>query len=121
MPSESEPTGRGVSPVIGVVLMVAVVVAIGAVLGAFVLSIQTPSHVAPHATFFCSGSGTSWKVTMVAGQSIPTDRLTSDGSINVYPGGDGTLDSGDYLYIRHGSKLIWQTNSSSAVLKDCKP
>ncbi|WP_435076697.1 type IV pilin [Halococcus sp. AFM35] len=77
---------RGVSPVIGVVLMVAVVVILAAVIGAFVLGLGGNQQTTPQASFsYDADSGT---LTMEAGDAINTSQVTvyADGS-EVTPSG----------------------------------
>ena len=74
---------RAVSPVIGVVLMIAVVVILAAVVGAFATGIFGGQTTAPQASFSLD-SGT---VTMESGESIPNSELTVEGA------GTGAFDN----------------------------
>ena len=69
---------RAVSPVIGVVLMTAVVVILAAVVGAFATGVFGGQTDAPQAAF----SYDSGDLTMDSGENIPSDQLTvtTDGS-----------------------------------------
>lgn len=111
---------RGVSPVIGVVLMVAVVVILAAVIGAFVLGLGGDQSQAPQASFSVdngdiiyeggdpldggdieitgagSGSGSGGELT--AGDTVGS--VSGDGTVRVVYTGDG------------GSTTIWQTQVS---------
>jgi flagellin-like protein len=77
---------RGVSPVIGVVLMVAVVVILAAVIGAFVLGLGGSQQATPQASF--SYDAQSNTLTMSSGDSIPAARLSVEGGAASFDGGD---------------------------------
>lgn len=85
-----------VSPVIGVILMMAITVILAAVVASFVLGIgQQQTHNQPTATFsfsldHASGSADTLTITHDGGDSIPHERLkvTTDGS-----GDDAILDT----------------------------
>ena len=81
---------RGVSPVIGVILMVAITVILAAVIGAFVLGLgDQASNTAPQASFSFDydddGDG-NVTVTHEGGDTIP------DGELNLTTSGDGIGD-----------------------------
>ena len=85
---------RAVSPVIGVVLMVAVVVILAAVIGAFVLGLGGSQNEAPQASF--SYDSETGIVTMSGGDSIPSDQLAVEGPATFTGSGDGgTVVAGD--------------------------
>ena len=81
---------RAVSPVIGVVLMIAVVVILAAVVGAFATGVFGGQTDAPQAAF----SYDDGTVTMDSGETIPSDQLEVEGG-SFDAGGDGTIDAGD--------------------------
>ena len=112
---------RAVSPVIGVVLMVAVVVILAAVIGAFVLGLGGDQNQAPQASFSVDNGeiiyeggdaidGGDIEVNGAAGDSTGTGALSagdSIGSVN----GDGTVR---VVYTGNGgSTTIWQTQVSN--------
>ena len=68
---------RGVSPVIGVILMVAITVILAAVIGTFVLGLGDQiGDTAPQASFDVdSADDTSVSITKTGGQDIPTGDL----------------------------------------------
>jgi flagellin-like protein len=75
-------TGRGVSPVIGVILMVAITVILSAVIATFVLTIADGQESAPAATFEVeqikeggSGDPDEVQITMTQGGPIDADNL----------------------------------------------
>jgi flagellin-like protein len=89
---------RAVSPVIGVVLMVAVVVILAAVIGAFVLGLGGNQDTTPQASFSLNGQ----TLTLESGDSIQQGNLYYKVGTNArqpWPaaniGGDGTVDAGD--------------------------
>ena len=81
--NELRSDSRGVSSVIGVVLMIAVVVILAAVVGAFATGVFGDQQDAPQAAF----SYDDGNVTMDSGENIPADQLTVEGG--------NTLDSSD--------------------------
>jgi flagellin-like protein len=114
---------RGVSPVIGVVLMVAVVVILAAVIGAFVLGLGGDQQATPQASFSVSDG----EIIYEGGDTINGDDLTvsgaaSDGTSSgeLTPGdsvgtvnGDGTVR---VVYEGNGqSSTIWQTDVSGGT------
>ncbi len=109
---------RAVSPVIGVILMVAITVILAAVIGAFVLGLgDQVSNNAPSASFSYDFDGnTNVTITHDGGDSIDTSQLivTVDGNV-AYPNDDGpegynssgwddsTIRSGNTVDIFNGS------------------
>ena len=86
---------RGVSPVIGVILMVAITVILAAVIAAFVLGLGDTNSTAPSVTFDYEydGSGSTdgnVTVTMTGGESFDPARVSFAGE-NL--GQTGTFDS----------------------------
>jgi FlaG/FlaF family flagellin (archaellin) len=71
--------------------MIAVVVILAAVVGAFATGIFGSQQDAPQAAFTIDGD----TATMSSGESIPTDRLSAEGTVSFDDGGDGTMDAGD--------------------------
>jgi len=86
--NELRSDSRGVSPVIGVVLMIAVVVILAAVVGAFATGVFGGQTDAPQAAF----SYDSGTVTMDSGENIPTEQLEVEGDASF--SGD-TVTAGD--------------------------
>ena len=74
--NELRSDSRGVSPVIGVVLMIAVVVILAAVVGAFATGVFGGQTDAPQAAF----SYDDGTVTMESGENIPADQLNVEGT-----------------------------------------
>ena len=89
---------RGVSPVIGVVLMVAVVVILAAVIGAFVLGLGGNQQSTPQASFsYDAQAGT---LTMSSGDPIDPANLyyTVDGDARTnWPGASASGDNGNVV------------------------
>jgi flagellin-like protein len=94
---------RAVSPVIGVILMVAITVILAAVIGTFVLGLgDQASESAPQAQFSFEFNGsTGLNVTHEGGDAIRADELnvsiglSSDGVSYGDPNGVGALDDAD--------------------------
>ena len=85
---------RAVSPVIGVVLMIAVVVILAAVVGAFATGIFGNQQDAPQAAF--SYDADAGAVTMESGDAIPSDELTVEGGVSFDDSdNDGNIEAGD--------------------------
>ena len=107
---------RGVSPVIGVILMVAITVILAAVIGAFVLGLgDQASNTAPQASFnfdFGESEPGNVTVTHTGGDNIEQGTLTlTDGENTTSFEGDpiATGDSAEIIY-EPGStvRVIWE-------------
>ena len=122
---------RGVSPVIGVILMVAITVILAAVIGAFVLGLgDQASETAPQASFdfdFNQDDNLA-NVTHGGGDSIDNSSLTvrneSDTNDRVYFLDDGdTVSAGDTATIDYDNsgetiRVIWEGDSTSNTLAE---
>ena len=91
---------RAVSPVIGVVLMVAITVILAAVIGSFVIGLGSGQDPAPQAKFDFDYDGTDVQITHDGGDTIDGDDLRVVGSSS---GDIGTVQSielsaGDALF-----------------------
>ncbi|WP_159368508.1 type IV pilin [Halorubrum distributum] len=75
--TQSNADDRAVSPVIGVILMVAITVILAAVIGTFVLGLGDQlGDTAPQASFDVeSSNSTAVNITKTGGQAIPVDDL----------------------------------------------
>ena len=121
---------RAVSPVIGVILMVAITVILAAVVGSFVLGLAGDvSESAPTAQIsfeYDSGAG---EVTLVhdGGSSFSSDnvRLTGSGGTdnNLEDWGNGQISAGDSVTVEipdedegNTLRVIWQGSSTSATI-----
>ncbi|MFC7019035.1 MULTISPECIES: type IV pilin N-terminal domain-containing protein [Haloarcula] len=71
---------NAVSPVIGVVLMVAITVILAAVIGSFVLGLGSSTSATPQASFEFDYDSGDVTVTHDGGDTIPEDDLTVKGS-----------------------------------------
>jgi len=123
-----------VSPVIGVILMVAITVILAAVIGAFVLGLgDSVSETAPSATFdyeYSSGSSGTVDITMQSGDDLDLTTITlSVAGTDEDPssvGGDSTWTSGEtYTTTATASsgntiKVIWSSSDSdkSSTISD---
>lgn len=119
-----------VSPVIGVILMVAITVILAAVIATFVLGLgEQVSDTAPQASFsFDIDDSDNIRVTHTGGPTIPADQLSLSGADvdeNWDGGGDDVsagdthqIDSGDY---NNGETLnvVWESEDrqNSAILQ----
>jgi len=109
-----------VSPVIGVILMVAITVILAAVIATFVLGLgDSLSNQAPQASFSCDiDDGT---VTMTGGDELDPSTITVENGGEVtspgssYTAGDTVADSS----VTSDTKIIWEDQGQSAVLKEC--
>lgn len=104
---------RGVSPVIGVILMVAITVILAAVIGTFVLGLgDSLGNSAPQASFQCDGSD----LIHGGGDSLEEASLNkSDGSF-----GTGPFTAGDPIvtdFTAENATLTWSEGDSSAILR----
>jgi flagellin-like protein len=112
-------TDRGVSPAVGVVLMIAIVVALAALFGLFATGIdppdRTPTNLAYDATYVEDGAGNTGdrpyvNITITGGrEQFGDDVYVTDGDGNevqwstVWTGGD-YVTAGEYVHIDgHGS------------------
>jgi len=90
---------RGVSPVIGVILMVAITVILAAVIGAFVLGLgDQVSNSAPQASFeFDFDDDRNATITHGGGDDIDGSTLTvTVGGVDMYNSSDGPRSGTDY-------------------------
>jgi flagellin-like protein len=83
--------GRAVSPVIGVILMVAITVILAAVIGTFVLGLgDQVSGSAPQAQFTFEFNGsTALNITHEGGDAIEADTLNVSSSVSIGISSDG--------------------------------
>lgn len=104
---------RGVSPVIGVILMVAITVILAAVIGTFVLGLgDSLGNSAPQASFQCDGSDLIHN----GGDSLEEGPLNaSSGSLDSGPftAGDTVVTS----FTGENATLTWEQGDTSAILR----
>ena len=120
-----------VSPVIGVILMVAITVILAAVIGTFVLGLgQSVQQTAPQASFDFNYDTTNTEVTIThqTGDNLDEARITisdSNGNgITADSSGDGTYTAGDVIVDAQNYdsgetiRVVWssQNNETSATL-----
>jgi flagellin-like protein len=117
-----------VSPVIGVILMVAITVILAAVIGSFVLNLGgSLQQSAPQASFDFEYDASTVNVTHASGDSLTESQITvseSNTSSSLSPvSGDGTYTAGDE--IANGTydpgetiRVVWEseTGENSATL-----
>jgi len=126
---------RAVSPVIGVILMVAITVILAAVIGAFVLGLgDSVSETAPSAQIDFDYSGTDDIVlTHEGGDSFNADNVElvgPDGAVNSTEFGGGwdegetvsagdstdTITEGDVGNSENTIRLVWSSGGSSSTI-----
>lgn len=102
--NESGTADRGVSPVIGVVLMVAITVALAATIGAFVMGLHPGSDPAPTATLEVSTGDGSDTIVLShrGGDPVDLDEVAvlvdgdlGDGNASL----EGTLEPGEHVTV----------------------
>ncbi|MFC7205421.1 type IV pilin [Haloferax namakaokahaiae] len=126
---------RAVSPVIGVILMVAITVILAAVIGTFVLGLgDQVGDTAPQASFSFEYNETSEMMTITheSGEAIATENLNVSVSSNpgvtptINDGGDGQLSAGETIVVDTDGladgdtvRVIWTSESgaNSATLQ----
>jgi flagellin-like protein len=121
-----------VSPVIGVILMVAITVILAAVIGAFVLDIGGSQEKVPQASWDISQDGSDLEIVHDGGDSISADNLEVSWDSTSYTTGDAeftpssgdTVDAGTELFSTssYGDEtvqVVWNSDSgdSSQVLR----
>ncbi|TKX80878.1 type IV pilin [Halorubrum sp. SD626R] len=98
---------RAVSPVTGVILMVAITVILAAVIGTFVLGLgDQVSDTAPQASFTIDGNDSSViNVTKTGGQTVDTADLTLsvDGQVASSSIDDGNWETGEQKSLDYSS------------------
>ncbi|WP_153952746.1 type IV pilin [Halosegnis longus] len=115
-----------VSPVIGVILMVAITVILAAVIGTFVLGLGDNVQSTPTATFSFdySNNGDEVTITHDGGETIPGDQLDtvvagSDASSDWPTGSD--ISSGDSITISSGLnaddeiRVVWSSTNGDTT------
>lgn len=120
-----------VSPVIGVILMVAITVILAAVIGTFVLNLgQSVQQTAPQASFDYNYNTSAGNVTIThqAGDSLNNDTISVagdgvGGSLSLTTPGDGSYEAGDEVasgaYVTDGTiRVVWTSpnGGNSATL-----
>lgn len=105
-----------VSPVIGVILMVAITVILAAVIATFVLGLgDSLSNQAPQASFSCDNGN----ITMTSGEDLDTSKLTFSGSGGdiTGAGGDSTWTAGESVTAPgSGESIVWKDQGQSATI-----
>ena len=122
--NELRSDSRGVSPVIGVVLMIAVVVILAAVVGAFATGVFGGQQSAPQASFsYDADAGTDGEVVMDGGDTMDAGNLeVTQGSASTDWGSSGTdVTAGDSQPVPSGGsgniEVVWNDgDGNSAIL-----
>jgi flagellin-like protein len=123
-----------VSPVIGVILMVAITVILAAVIASFVLGLGPSGGDQPTASFGFdyTNSTNALKITHEQGDQIKKDNLYLrgddvgntgkwDGSASATIGSDSAVSSGDSWNVsdttsNYTANVVWETDDNSATL-----
>ena len=111
-----------VSPVIGVILMVAITVILAAVIATFVLGLgDNLSNTAPQASFSCEGdlAGGSGTITMTAGEQLSESAITINNGNELttnapYTAGVQIADSASA-----NAQVVWTDQGQSAIIGEC--
>lgn len=131
----TDSTERAVSPVIGVILMVAVTVILAAVIGAFVLNLGGSGDVAPQASFgFDTDTNSSnVSITHLSGDALNPAQVTVDGDgLNQsdtwanLSGSNATVAAGDQVEIgvvpdaleSYQIRIVWTDNGDSSIIAE---
>ncbi|MFC7136625.1 type IV pilin N-terminal domain-containing protein [Halobaculum litoreum] len=120
---------RAVSPVIGVILMVAITVILAAVIGSFVLGLgNSVQQTAPNANFQFDYNSTGVNATHTGGETIPGDadlNLTVNGTSYANAGADSvsagyTLRANPGISTGDAVRVVWTsaTGETSQVLAE---
>ncbi|ELZ96760.1 hypothetical protein C440_03263 [Haloferax mucosum ATCC BAA-1512] len=105
---------RAVSPVIGVILMVAITVILAAVIGTFVLGLgDQVSETAPQASFAFDYDGSELTITHESGEQIDGGLVTVTGDVNVSDPNNKWSDLGA-SQISAGESVIIQSSGDDA-------
>jgi flagellin-like protein len=113
-----------VSPVIGVILMVAITVILAAVIGTFVLGLgDQVSENAPQSSlsFDYNTGNTSANVTHEGGASLEGDTLELTGGDNTVNASAGTYTAGDTIFTNYGYspgdtlRVVWTNPSGGST------
>ena len=112
---DEETSDRAVSPVIGVILMVAITVILAAVIATFVLGLgEQVSDTSPTVSFTCSDDN----LVHNGGDTLQADNLNaSTGSID---GNGSSFSAGDTIvtdFTGEDATLSWESDGSSSLLR----
>lgn len=115
---------RAVSPVIGVILMVAITVILAAVIATFVLDLGGDQQQAPQASFNFEKSGNEVIITHAGGDTIPATELSIEGTGGSVSGftpapaaAGSTASIGDATTPASGTiRVVWSSGDQSSVL-----
>ncbi|WP_181692455.1 type IV pilin [Natronomonas sp. LN261] len=109
---------RGVSPVIGVILMVAITVILAAVIGTFVLGLGDQTSSAPQASFTCE----SGDLVHNGGDELTDSELVVNGGSNSVESGNSPYTAGSTIVTSFvdANTLVWEDPNSddTQILRD---
>ena len=112
---------RGVSPVIGVILMVAITVILAAVIGSFVLGIGGDVEAAPQASL--SLNDTDKGLVHQGGDSLEKSEINVTGGVTLATSASDTLEPGGTWGLNGtaGSTVRVVHNSSGKIIAELEP
>ena len=117
---------NAVSPVIGVILMVAITVILAAVIASFVLGLG-PSDTAPTINFDSEYDGSTLTIEITGGDSVEAGRLSLSGAVDQEwtsadpdsPAASSELSAGDVATVSANSgdevDVIWTSDDGSST------
>jgi flagellin-like protein len=119
---------NAVSPVIGVILMVAITVILAAVIGAFVLNIGSSQDTAPSTPFEWKNTTDGIVGTVQGGDPLPTDNTkvkVAGNDLGKVSSGTGfsagsELTAGDDIYIYYSSEWKFKASKPTSSLDQSK-
>jgi len=113
-----------VSPVIGVILMVAITVILAAVIASFVLGLgDQAGQAAPQVSVSCD-IGASGSMTHDGGDTLNYNNLDIKNPDNAVTSSDTEITAGDEIYsgqVNDGTQLVWEDpdGGSTNVIAEC--
>ena len=113
-----------VSPVIGVILMVAITVILAAVIASFVLGLgDSAGDAAPQVSVSCDLGGSSTSMTHDGGNELTGENIEIVGNGNVNGGPSSTFTAGSEIAtgVDEDSQLRWNNpdGSGSNIIAEC--
>lgn len=118
---------RAVSPVIGVILMVAITVILAAVIATFVMDIGDLDKGAPNAQFEWESDGSTYTVTHTSGEDIEEGDITIQGittgsdDSSDWASSGSTITAGDSVELDPDGDavtIVWEADDSSTILTE---
>jgi flagellin-like protein len=105
--NKTDGSNRAVSPVIGVILMVAITVILAAVIGAFVLEIGDQQETAPSTSFDTDESVKYIYATFPTGTTDIEKRSDNLSVVTITHAGGDTIDVTNFETVIEGNRSVW--------------